>query len=155
MGSGATPTYDLASWWHRVLAVLIDGLILNLPFALLFGVRWLPEGSWRRAWVVLMLFVWIVGGLLYAPALLCRGGKYNGQTFGKQCVGVRVVRVDGQRVDFAFGLFRELVVKELLFGFVGALLLYVPTFVNYLWPLWDEENRALHDKIVKSRVVRA
>ena len=24
-----------------------------------------------------------------------------------------------------------------------------------LWPLWDEKNQALHDKIVKSRVVLA
>ena len=31
----------------------------------------------------------------------------------------------------------------------------MPTILNYLWPLWDDKNQALHDKIVKSRVVRA
>ena len=27
-------------------------------------------------------------------------------------------------------------------------------YISYLWPLWDEQNRALHDWIVDSRVVR-
>jgi uncharacterized RDD family membrane protein YckC len=27
--------------------------------------------------------------------------------------------------------------------------------LDLLWPLWDERNQTLHDKIVKSYVVRA
>lgn len=41
---------------------------------------------------------------------------------------------------------------------VGALvmvLLYLGTLLNYLWPLWDKENRALHDMAASTRVVRA
>jgi len=26
--------------------------------------------------------------------------------------------------------------------------------VDNLWPLWDEENRALHDFVVNSRVIK-
>lgn len=40
---------------------------------------------------------------------------------------------------------------------VGALVmvvLYLGTLVNYLWPLWDKENRALHDMVASTRVVR-
>jgi uncharacterized RDD family membrane protein YckC len=31
----------------------------------------------------------------------------------------------------------------------------VPTLLNYLWPLWDDENEALHDKVCSTRVVAA
>ncbi len=40
---------------------------------------------------------------------------------------------------------------------VGALVmtvLYLVTLANYLWPLWDKENRALHDMAASTRVVR-
>jgi uncharacterized RDD family membrane protein YckC len=31
----------------------------------------------------------------------------------------------------------------------------IPVLLDYLWPLWDQKNRALHDKVVGSVVVRA
>jgi hypothetical protein len=30
----------------------------------------------------------------------------------------------------------------------------IAQLVDVLWPLWDEENRALHDFIVNTRTVR-
>jgi uncharacterized RDD family membrane protein YckC len=32
---------------------------------------------------------------------------------------------------------------------------YIPALLDYLWPLWDKRNQALHDKVVNSIVVRA
>ncbi len=29
------------------------------------------------------------------------------------------------------------------------------TLVDYLWPLWDDQNRAIHDMIAETRVVRS
>ena len=31
---------------------------------------------------------------------------------------------------------------------------FIPWLLNYLWPLWDKKNQALHDKIVSSYVVQ-
>ena len=31
---------------------------------------------------------------------------------------------------------------------------FIPTLLDWLWPLWDDENRALHDMLVSSHVVR-
>ena len=45
-------------------------------------------------------------------------------------------------------------VKELLIGFVGAIAFSIPFFLDYLWPLWDDANRALHDMIVHTHVVQ-
>jgi uncharacterized RDD family membrane protein YckC len=45
-------------------------------------------------------------------------------------------------------------VKALLFGIASSLTGGLAFFADVLWPLWDEENRALHDFIVDTRVVR-
>jgi uncharacterized RDD family membrane protein YckC len=31
---------------------------------------------------------------------------------------------------------------------------YLPLLLDYLWPLWDDRNQTLHDKVVSSVVVR-
>jgi len=41
------------------------------------------------------------------------------------------------------------------FAWVGGFFLGIPWLVDVLWPLWEDENRALHDLIVKSHVVQA
>ena len=46
-------------------------------------------------------------------------------------------------------------VPWLLFGFVGGFFFSIPTLVDYLWPLWDDENRCLHDMVVSTHVVKA
>jgi uncharacterized RDD family membrane protein YckC len=65
-----------------------------------------------------------------------------------------VVRDSGPPVDFGFAFLREFVVKGLLFVFVGGWFLSIPTILDYLWPLWDDQNRCLHDMVVKTHVVR-
>ncbi len=102
--------------------------------------------------VIATLFV---TALLYAPLTMRRQGARNGQTWGKQLFGVRVVRMSGEPSTFASAAVREVGAKFLLFGVVGALLAWIPTLVDLLWPVWDEENRALHDMLVDTRVVRA
>ena len=49
-----------------------------------------------------------------------RQGEHNGQTWGKQIVGIRVIRDSGQPVTSDLPLPREFVVKGLLFGFPWA-----------------------------------
>ena len=90
--------------------------------------------------------------LLYAPLWMVRT---NGQTLGKQLMGIRVIRPDGKPIDFLYALLREVVVKTFVFAGIGGSLTFGLLFLlDFLWPLWDDENRALHDMIVNSRVVR-
>jgi uncharacterized RDD family membrane protein YckC len=148
----------LASWGSRVGATLLDGLILTIPVgivvALIIGV--VAAGSDIGAVVIgiIAFLAYIVVALIYAPVLMARDGERNGQTWGKQIVGIRVVRDTGQPVEIGFGFLRELVVKNLLFGFVGGFFLSIPTIVDWLWPLWDDQNRCLHDMVVSTHVVR-
>jgi uncharacterized RDD family membrane protein YckC len=148
----------LAGWWSRVWAAILDFLILLIPFAvLLILIFAIAAGSDTGAIVsgILGFIAYFVVTLVYAPLLMAREGENNGQTFGKQIVGIRVVRDIGQPFDAGAAFVRELAVKQLLFNFVGGFFFSIPTLLNYLWPLWDDENRALHDMVVKSHVVRA
>ncbi len=51
-------------------------------------------------------------------------------------------------------MLREVAVKTLLFGIAGSLTFGLAQLLDWLWPLWDEENRALHDFIVDTRVIQ-
>lgn len=79
---------------------------------------------------------------------MARGGANNGQTFGKQIAGIRVVHEAGQPMDFAKGIIRDFVGKTVL-GFVP---LY--SLVDSLFPLGDGRNQAIHDKIGSTTVHR-
>ena len=63
--------------------------------------------------VVATLFV---TALLYAPLTMRRPGARNGQTWGKQLFGIRVVRMSREPSTFASAAAREVGAKLLLFG---------------------------------------
>jgi uncharacterized RDD family membrane protein YckC len=118
---------ELAGWGIRLGAEIIDGLFT--------------------------IFTLLIGGIVNW-FLMGREGERNGQTLGKQLCNIRVIKEDGTPVSTGFAILRDFVVKGLLFGWVGGFFL-IPWLLNYLWPLWDEKNQALHDKMVSSYVVRA
>jgi uncharacterized RDD family membrane protein YckC len=147
----------LASWGSRVAATLLDWVILVIPVALLIVLVVVVALSSDVGGIltgILSGVAYLLVVLLYAPLLMARGGARNGQTFGKQLIGIRVVRDSGQPVDVGFGFVREFVVKGVLFGFIGGFFASIPTLVDYLWPLWDDQNRCLHDMVVSTHVVR-
>lgn len=153
--AGAT----LASWGSRVGATLLDALVLTLVVIVLIApgtalVIVNNGGALGILLIILGVLASFVAGLLYASFFMQRDGDRNGQTLGKQWVSIRVIRVDGQPYNWGAALLREVVIKQLLFGFVGGFFLSIPTILDYLWPLWDDENRALHDMIAASRVIR-
>ena len=94
----------------------------------------------------------------YVLIVLCRVGNHNGQSFGKQATKIRVVRNDGRPVDVKTVLMREGVGK-LLPGALGALshamlvIVLIYFLLDYLWPLWERENRGLHDLLARTHVV--
>jgi uncharacterized RDD family membrane protein YckC len=100
--------------------------------------------------LVLGLVVGGIASLAYAPIMLART---NGQTVGHRVVDTRIVYVNGQPMTGGRGFVREILVKAILFDGIGGLI-WIPTLLNYLWPLWDDNNEALHDKVCGTRVVQ-
>jgi uncharacterized RDD family membrane protein YckC len=152
----------LAGWWSRALAQTIDGVIVGIGAAALFVAISEPlslgffanDSGGLIGPLVDLVFATVclaLVALFYAPAMMART---NGQTVGRQATGIRVVRANGKPVGFGFAMVREVLVKAMLFGFLFWTTLGVVCLIDVLWPLWDEENRALHDFIVDSRTIR-
>ena len=66
-----------------------------------------------------------------------------------------MVRTNGVPMDFIWSALREALVKGLGLGVASSIIPLLPYLLDVLWPLWDDENRAIHDFIVDTRVVEA
>ena len=153
----------LAGWWSRVGAALIDGVIVGIGSIVLliaitapFSVGFFADENVGAVSIIVgFLFATLcvtIVAFLYAPAMMART---NGQTLGRMVLDIRVVRAKGQPMTFGFAMLREVAVKALLFGIASSLTFGLASLLDVLWPLWDEENRALHDLIVDTRVIKA
>jgi uncharacterized RDD family membrane protein YckC len=156
MGAGGRPV--LSGWWRRVGAQLIDGAIITvgalIVLALLGAAGLTVDGDGGAAAFVVAVLIGVlviaVVALLYAPALMART---NGKTLGRMAMGIRVIRADGGPMTFGFAMLREVAVKALLVGVVSSFTFGLGYLLDVLWPLWDEENRALHDFVVNTRTI--
>jgi uncharacterized RDD family membrane protein YckC len=52
-------------------------------------------------------------------------------------------------------MLREVAVKALLGGIAATVTGGLSFLADVLWPLWDERNQTLHDKIVSTYVINA
>jgi uncharacterized RDD family membrane protein YckC len=151
--------FVLAGWWSRVGAYLIDGLIVSVGALILFlplvaaGLSIDSDAGWVALAVAGMLWILCLAlaALLYAPAMMART---NGRTLGRMATNIRVVRASGEPITFWFAVLREVIVKWFLFGIAGAATGGIVHLLDVLWPLWDEQNRCLHDYVVDTRVVK-
>ena len=143
---------DAAEWVERAGAALIDGLI-RFAVVLMVGVAVALATSGDETAITIALLVTGWGVMpFYAPLLMAR---WDGQTVGHRAVNTRIVRQDGSRLSGGGAVVREVLVKHLLFDLAGAFVTVgVAGLINYLWPLWDERNEALHDKMCNTRVVK-
>jgi uncharacterized RDD family membrane protein YckC len=149
----------LASWSRRALAQTVDFAIIGagaviLVLLLSAGGISTDSDSGLVTFILaalLAVLVFCVVALLYAPLLMART---NGQTVGRRLTGIRVIRTSGEPVTFSFAMLREVAVKGLLVGIAASLTFGLAWLLDILWPLWDEENRALHDFVVSTRTIR-
>jgi uncharacterized RDD family membrane protein YckC len=146
-GSGA----HYGGFWMRVVAKLIDGVILTVPLVLLLVVGIVvllaPKGRLESRYVValfplfelLIQFGFLVIRIGYDIFFV---GKY-GATPGKMACGLCVVTADGGKVGYARATGRAF--AEILSGMICE--------IGYLIVGFDDQKRALHDHICNTRVV--
>jgi uncharacterized RDD family membrane protein YckC len=179
----ATPDgVPLAGWWQRVGALVLDSILLGIVGGIV-ALPWIRDvwhtyADWiddalrtsdggssatidtaqlQRDLVKPLAIIGAINlalGFVYNVAFL----MWKQATPGKMLIGLRVrlretpgpmplttvlLRWVGQ---YAIGILG-------LVPFVGSIGgLY--SLLNYLWPLWDDKNQALHDKLAKTNVVR-
>lgn len=155
--------WRLSGWWRRVVAHVIDWVVISLLgavffaiFAAIAGGGFLVGDATGVIATILAILGWmlctVLAAFLYAPLMMA---MTDGKTLGRMAVGIRVVRADGGTVDFGYAALREVVVKWLLINAIaGSFTFGLAPLIDYLWPLIDEEKRALHDFVVNSRTIR-
>ncbi len=140
-------------FWIRYLAVLIDSLIFSvlivIVFAIglmLFPVDWVNIGRSPADLMQLLALeglVWFCALFFTAVYETWMIGRY-GATLGKMACGLRVVMSDGGKISYGRSLGRHF--SKMLSSFIF--------FIGYIMAGFDEEKRALHDRICDTRVVK-
>ena len=124
-------SFELADVGTRLIALIIDGFVLALIGALLFGVARNAGG----------IASFIIGAAYYWYFLT----RQDGQTPGKRIMKIRVIKIDGSPIDDATAVIRYVgyYISSAIFG------------IGWLLALFDENRQTLHDKIVSTYVVKA
>lgn len=92
----------------------------------------------------LALELLVIGFSIVIPATyeILMIGKY-GATLGKMACKVRVVTAEGDKVGYGLATGR----------YFAKLLSLLTCFVGYIMAFFDDERRALHDRICNTRVI--
>ncbi|MFG2558250.1 RDD family protein [Streptomyces sp. NPDC048496] len=137
-GYGAGPV--LAHWGLRFAALLIDGLILCVPY-ILVGIG-AGIGGTGGGILGVIGFIAMIGLAIW---LLYQEGT-TGQTVGKKALGIRLLREsDGQPIGFGMAFVRRLA------HFLDSFACYL----GWLWPLWDAKKQTFADKVCSTLVVKS
>jgi uncharacterized RDD family membrane protein YckC len=160
-GYGASPAAPYAGVGKRIVAHILDGIIVGLgalPGIILMivgvGLAASTAGPSGRLsddaaagmmgiglLAYLVIFVGAIGVWLYNCYLLGR----DGATLGKRIMKIKVLDAQGQPLGFGKAFLRELV--KAVLGNV--------CFILLLWPLWDNEKQGLQDKLFGTHVYEA
>jgi uncharacterized RDD family membrane protein YckC len=169
----------LSGWWKRVLAEILDSVIVSivalpLTFAPMMratntfvdyvqkvmtaaqagsSTMPAPPNAQLAGPILLASLIVLAVTLVYQIAFLTR----TGATIGKKVVGISVRLRDKPGPPPLVAVLKRTAVKE-----VGNLVGIVPVIgtigslfglLDVLWPLWDDKKQAIHDKAAATNVV--
>ena len=138
-------------WLIPFIAIAWANVHGSFPLVVvLVGLAWLDEVALlrepTRREVGIAYLLTLVLPFLYYTVM---HGRASGQTLGKKWLGIAVQEDSaGGSIGYGRAFGRYAII------FVMALFV-LPIALDYLWPLWDKKNQALHDKVVGSIVVKA
>jgi uncharacterized RDD family membrane protein YckC len=154
-----------AEWWKRVVAAIIDALIIGIPGSILLSV--LSIGTFNAAKTVCDpntgictieggsgFFVgWIISQLVFmaiaAGYQIYFNGSEKGQTVGKMAMKIQV-RDEATGGPIGYG---KAGLRWLVGGILAVFTCGIGSLIDLLFPLWDPKKQTLHDKAANSVVV--
>jgi uncharacterized RDD family membrane protein YckC len=141
-GVAAKGDVTYAGFWIRVLAKIVDNIILQV---VALACRWLlnvflsPTDN-PAAFFVIVWVVSIVIGASYGTYFV---GKF-GATPGKMACRLKIIMADETQLTYLRALGRHF----------AEVLSSITLGVGYIMAAFDEEKRSLHDRICDTRVIR-
>ena len=148
-GGGIRGAFRYAGFWVRVGARIVDGFIINIAtLAISFVVGFVgalinsAAGGGDEFDAVAGILGGLIGFILPIVYEIVFIGKY-GATPGKMSVGIKVIRSDGAPVSYGRATGRMF----------STWLSYIILLIGFIMAAFDDEKRALHDRICDTRVV--
>jgi uncharacterized RDD family membrane protein YckC len=141
-GVVTTRTLAYAGFWIRFLAKFIDNIVLQILFIPIRLLTTVQSDNSAAAVRILFLITGISIGLTVAYNTFFVG-KF-GATPGKMALRLRIVRSNGDKVSYGRACGRCF--AEMLSSLIFC--------IGYIMAAFDEEKRALHDRICDTRVIR-
>ncbi|KIL75569.1 RDD family protein [Bacillus badius] len=124
-----------AGFWIRLVANLLDGLIIGVPLSI---ISYFIAGDWDGdAFTNSLNFVYA----LIIPVV------WSGYTIGKKIMGIRIVKVNGEKLGIG-AMFMRTVVAGLVYVLTLGIGLIISAFMVGL----REDKRAIHDFIAGTYV---
>jgi uncharacterized RDD family membrane protein YckC len=141
-----------ATYGKRVGALLIDFLMsYGIGGTLFFvGLGMVFNDSTFGLGVFLLVAGPLAGLIIGIWNKVFKEGK-TGQSIGKAQMGISLV---DSTTGLPLGPGRCFL-RELVFGLLNGITGSVFGIIDYLWPLWDQNNERIMDKIITSRVVKS
>ncbi len=122
---------NYAGFWRRLVAVIIDGVILGAITGILMAIFGAQQtASWLGS----------VIGIIYVIGFW----TWRGQTPGKMVMGIKIIKTDGSPIGIGRAVLR----------YVGYLVSTIIICIGYLMIAWDSKKQGLHDKIAGTYVVK-
>jgi uncharacterized RDD family membrane protein YckC len=150
----APRTVTYAGFWLRFVALIIDSIILGVPFVVIefamvgSGMAFMHPGDPAQMLVTILprLFllegVAIVGTWLYSA--LMESSSWQA-TLGKKALGIYVTDMEGRRISFgrASARYFSKIISGLIF------------YIGFIMAGFTEKKQALHDMIASCLVLRS
>ena len=150
-----------AGFWLRLIAHIIDGVVLMVVFGILFliGIAFVGIGALRQAAesmqqsdpefpiaiIAMIVFVGIAAVIASWIYYAYTESSANQGTLGKMALGLIVTDMEGRRISFgrATGRYFAKIITGL-----------IPLGIGYMMAGFTEKKQALHDMIVGTLVLR-
>lgn len=143
-GSPSSGSFRYGGFWIRVASKIIDGLILTvINIAFSFIVAMLITTANNPTSAIIASVVSAILNFAFAIAMTTWFLGRFGATPGKMALGLMVVHPDGSRITYwrAFGRYFAEILSSMILC------------IGYIMVAFDDEKRALHDRICDTRVV--
>jgi uncharacterized RDD family membrane protein YckC len=151
-GAVPVPVGKLASPWTRFVAVVLDFLLGYVPSTMIIGVGVVvAEQTRTEAFGIIggiLGFLWLLTYHVYSWYLIAT----RGQNITKRWFGIKIVKLDGQPVDFVSGVLLRNWVMFFVALFVPCYLGHLVNWAGYL-AIFSDDRRCLHDHIASTVVV--
>ena len=129
----AVSNMRFGGFWIRLLAVILDGIILGIPLALVsLGLVLVTKVS-MIYWVVQLAGIFLV--------IYLNGAK--GGTPGKKILGLRIVNEMGENIGIPVAILR----------YIGFIISAAILCIGFLMIAFNQKKQGLHDMIAKTYVV--